>query len=156
MPMTARFRALTPQDVERARADSTYLEKIPREPALVLGRTWHALHYLLCNDPWDGPEPVNHAILGGTPLVDDLGPRILGPELVARVARALLPINIPAIVADFQPDEFERLDIYPGGWHERASEWPELLAADLAVLRQFYQERAAAGDAVLIHLNTNP
>lgn len=147
--MTARLRALTAADMARAGTDPAYLQSLVETPTLLLPHTWHALHFLLCGDAWDGPEPLNHAILGGALLEDDLGPRVLGPDLVARVAAALFPINIPAIVADFRPQEFEAHDIYPGNW-QLSPEWPQRFAHDLAALRDFYQERSAAGHGVLI------
>lgn len=158
MAMVAKLRGLSHDEVNRIGADPSYLQTAlatPTPDTLELPRSWHALHFLLCRDPWDGPEPLKHAILGGVELGDDLGhgaARVLGPDLVRRVAHAIAPIE-PAVVVEqhYQPAQLEAADIYPGGW-EYTGGWPPTLASDLARLRDFYERRAQSGDAVLISI----
>jgi hypothetical protein len=45
--------------------DST---SIPADRHLDLDKTWHAIHFLLTGDPWEGEPPLRNAVLGGTPL----------------------------------------------------------------------------------------
>ena len=157
--MVAKLRGLSPADISRIGAEPAYLSAAisGAHPlaTLELARSWHGLHYLLCGDAWDGPEPWKHAVLGGVEVGEDQGSgaaRVLGPELVKRVAQALAAVSPAAMVAErFRPAEFEKADIYPGGW-EFSDGWPRALEDDLVRLCAFYQERAAAADAVLISI----
>ena len=158
MAMVAKLRGLTPAEVDRIGSDPAYLQSAltaPHHDTLELPRSWHALHFLLCHDPWDGPEPFKHAILGGVELGEDLGhgaARVLGPDLVRRVAQALAPLEPRDIVElHYDPTRLESADIYPGGW-EHTEGWPPALESDLSRLRDFYQRRASFGDALLISI----
>jgi hypothetical protein len=153
--MKALLRALTARDVEQIAADPKRLAAFARPggDSLLLDRTWHVLHFLLCGQPWDGPDPLKHAILGGVEVDGASETRVLGPEPAARVAAALAPITAELLLASLDLAQLEFAEIYPGGWGFGSFDWPAAITADLAQLKAFYARRAAAAEAVLIRID---
>jgi hypothetical protein len=160
--MKALLRGLSARDVEYIGQDPKRLATFAKSGAkpggdsLILDRTWHVIHFLLCGQPWDGPDPLKYAVLGGVELS---GPasgadiRVLGPEPVARVALALTPLTAGSLLARFDLARLEFAEIYPGGWGFGTFDWPAAIRADFPALQAFYQRRALAADAVLIHID---
>ena len=119
-----------------------------------VGRAWHAVHMLLNGSPWGGSGPAADVVLGGT---------VLGDPSTYEPVRVLLPERVQAVavlLADLPPDDlrsrfthraFRQAEVYPDVW-----DTPDVLTSFVlpayAVLRTFYAEAAAAGDAVLIQL----
>src|SRR5262245_43187400 len=65
-------------------------------PVLDIHKSWHGLHWLLCQSAWDGPEPLKHAVLGGQEIGEDLGygpARLVDGAKVRAVAEALAGIG---------------------------------------------------------------
>src|SRR6185312_399033 len=65
-------------------------------PGLDIHKSWHGLHWLLCQEPWDGPEPLKHAVLGGQEIGEDMGygpARLVDATTVRAVAEALANIS---------------------------------------------------------------
>lgn len=99
MSMVCKYRPLTADEARRVRGDEDYLMGLiapevdePAEggggPVLDIHKSWHGLHWLLCQDARDGPEPLKHAVLGGEEIGEDLGygrvssmPRPCAPSL---------------------------------------------------------------------------
>jgi len=148
--MKATLRAVSPAEMARVRQQPDHLAQV-RGEELTLEKTWHALHFLLCGQAWDGPDPWKHALLGGVE-VDDGDSRVLGPEATARVAAGLSGVTGDMLLARLDLAQLEFAEIYPGGWGFGDFDWPTALRSDYAALQTFYIRRAAAGDAVLIRI----
>jgi len=118
---------------------------------LDLHKSWHGLHWLMCQSVWEGPEPYRSAILGGEEIGDDIGygpPRLVEPRQVEEVARALSALSASQLMQRFDGEAMERQDIYPGNFSDDG-DWRSDLRRDYERLRKFYRESAAQGCAVL-------
>ena len=118
-----------------------------------LEKAWHGVHFLLCGTAGDAPAPFGQAVLGGTPLGQDLGygpARFLEAGDVAAVATALSSIDRVSLATSYDGAALQAADVYPGGWDDPENrEW--LLRA-FDELRDFYAAVASRGNAVLIYL----
>jgi hypothetical protein len=123
------------------------------EPELDLGKSWHALHYLLTGTAWDtGAGAAGAAILGGDEIGNDggYGPaRVLDPDLVRTVAAALDAVDPETLNARFDADAMAAAQIYPNIWTRGATAVNDF-SADFAELRRFYRAAADNGQAVLL------
>jgi hypothetical protein len=124
------------------------------DPDLDLGKSWHALHYLLTGTAWEiGETAAGAAILGGDEIGDDggYGPaRLLRPEAVRTVAAALDVLNVQTLRTRFDPDALAAAEIYPHGWAGGTDVFDSFIAPNLNELRRFYRTAAANGEAVLL------
>lgn len=126
----------------------------PNGELLDLHKSWHGLHWLICQDAWEGPFPLKHALFGAEEVGEDLGygpAQLSPPETVQQVARALEELDARSLMARFDGARMAELEIYPGGWDEDDS-WEVELARDFSRLRKFYSRAAQAGDGVLTWL----
>jgi hypothetical protein len=87
-----------------------------------LDKAWHCLHYLLTGSAWEGDEPLNFLVKGGTPVGEEdvgYGPaRIFRPLEVAAIADALAPLDPATLMLRFDARKLEQLEIYPGRFSE--------------------------------------
>jgi hypothetical protein len=87
-----------------------------------LDKAWQCLHYLLTGSARDGEAPLNFLVRGGTPVgEEDLGfgpARLFRPLQVAAIADALAVVTQPQLLARFDLQKLEKLEIYPGRWSE--------------------------------------
>jgi hypothetical protein len=119
---------------------------------LDLDKAWHGVHFLLTGAAWGTDNPLGGAVLGGREVGEDDGygpPRLLEPELVREVAEALGVVTDAELRARFDPEEMQRLDIYPQIWDE-GDILDEYLMPNVQQLRDFYARAAARDAAVLI------
>jgi hypothetical protein len=118
---------------------------------LDLHKSWHGLHWLLCQDAWDGPEPFKYAILGGEDIGEDTGygpPRLVMPEMVQRVWTGLAELDTRTLLKRYDGGRMDAADIYPGNFAED-DDWRDDMRRDYGRLRSFYERAAKAGDGVL-------
>jgi hypothetical protein len=130
---------------------------------LDVGKDWHALHFLLTGHPWHGEPPLAWAVLGGTPIGEELtyGPvHYLTPAQVAEVSAALTSLPREEVGSRFSPDAFRAAGINHGAALS-VTPWP---AAMVEYERQsllhvydelvaFYREAASRRWAVLKYLD---
>ena len=87
-----------------------------------LDKAWHCLHFLLTGSARAGEPPLDFIMNGGHPIgSEDLGrgpPRAFLVSEVSAIADALRPLDAKQLVARFDLQKLERLQIYPGGWKE--------------------------------------
>jgi hypothetical protein len=120
---------------------------------LDLHKSWHGLHWLICQDAWqDGEPPLKYAILGEEEMGADLtgygAPTLNTPDRVREIDRALGALGAAEVMRRFDGPRMEEIEIYPGGWAEDRS-WPGDLRRDYSRLCKFYERAAKSGDAVL-------
>ena len=146
---------------EMKRAASDRVGDSPSLPAwerLDIGKSWHALHWILCRQAEGGPEPLIHATAngGGEAIGPDIGygpACLVEPSKVAAAAAALRPFTSVALQSRFDSAEMDGAGLYPGGFQEDALEWREEIDSAFGDVRDFYGRAAAAGDAVLLWLD---
>lgn len=87
-----------------------------------LDKAWHCLHYLLTGSVRGGEPPLDFILAGGHAVgTEDLGrgpPRAFLPSEVSAIAGALGVLDVKQLMARFDLQKLERLQIYPGGWKE--------------------------------------
>jgi hypothetical protein len=84
-------------------------------------KAWHCLHFLLTGTADGGDPPLNFILTGGQAVGDEdvgYGPaRVLLSAEVAQLAKALESIDRRWLVARFDADMMDRLEIYPDVGH---------------------------------------
>ena len=87
-------------------------------------KAWHCLHFLLTGTADGGDPPLNFILTGGEAVGDEdvgYGPaRVLLAAEVDQIANALESIDCRWLVARFDADKMDRLEIYPdvGHWSD--------------------------------------
>ena len=122
-----------------------------RGKGLSLEKYWHELHYLLTGKTGDAPAPLGDAILGGTPIGDNLGygpARFLTPEEVRAVSVALASVSRGEL-AQRCAEQTPELQQAHGFLGEDGLE-DALHFFDLLV--QYYAEAAERRNAVLLYI----
>jgi hypothetical protein len=122
---------------------------------LSIEKMWHALHFLLTDDPWHGAPPLGLAILGGTEFGEDLGygpARFLTPEQVRAVSAALSALTHAELRQRFDPAKFDAAQIYPNVWDEDPDDLFEELSGYFDALTAYYREASEKGHAMLTAL----
>ncbi|MDG4780721.1 YfbM family protein [Micromonospora sp. WMMD961] len=123
------------------------------DPELDLGKSWHAVHYLITGSAWGlGDGAAGAAILGGAEIGEDggYGPaRLLGPDAVRAVATELNALDVETLRTRYDADAMATADIYPIGWTNDEAEFDNLVV-HLVELSQFYRTAADNGQAVLL------
>ncbi len=126
------------------------------ENYLDIDKTWHAVHYLLNGETWEGKYPLSEAVMGGQNLGEEdmgYGPaRYLAPDAVADVAAALAEISPEALLARYEPAKLKAAEIYPQVWREN-DEDRDYIAVNYRALVDFYRGAAAGGDAVIVWIS---
>jgi Domain of unknown function (DUF1877) len=150
-----------PTELEKTRAEILHeLQsagvKLPGEGAdnegLSLEKSWHSLHYLLTGKTEEAPPPLGYAILGGSPIGDDLGygpARFLSPEQVREVAVALSELSPEDLAQRFDLDAMSAANIYA------CTDEDELEMAQhyFSKLVQYYSDATAKGNAMLLWID---
>jgi uncharacterized protein DUF1877 len=144
-----------PQFAKEIEADkAAYAQAVsPPSDELLLEKAWHGIHFLLTGKSEGGASPWKDAIMGGTPIGDDVGygpAQLLAPSDVKRVAAALQTLSPAALRMRFDAKKMEAAKVYPFGWNAEAAEWVEHAYSEL---RDFYRRAAEKNDAVLIWVN---
>ena len=122
--------------------------------ALDIDKSWHAIHFLLNRNAWEGTPPLMNAVLGGRELGEDLGygpPRILEASEVREVAKALGAISADQLLQAYDPAALNQAEIYPEGWSDDEPEEP-YIAEHYKALVDFFKHAAEAGDAMILYL----
>lgn len=123
---------------------------------LCIEKSWHAIHFLLNGDKWEGEVPLFNAVLGGTPIGEvDVGygpARCLSAEEVAIVADVLDDIPAFQLGASFDAEALNDEEIYPHRWS--GDEWErQWISNYYLVLVAFFKRASRDGDAMILYLN---
>lgn len=119
-------------------------------------KAWHAIHFTLTGETYEGSGPLAQPILGGTPIGEEdvgYGPaRGLSAAEVKEVAQALSAVSEADFRAKFDPAALEAADIYPQIWDE-GDEALDYVAENFLEVKRFYENAASAGLAAVLFIN---
>lgn len=123
-----------------------------------LDKAWHGIHYLLTGTAWEGTEPLNFILCGGTPVGDvDVGygpARVFRSDDVKKIADALSGLDDSTLREQFDPEEMMSLEIYPEIW-DRAPEDDDTLGYCIeyvADLRRFLSDAARKSMGIALYV----
>src|SRR5262245_26261528 len=129
MSMHGHFRSLTPAQVALVKREPdgvrTLLSVADRYQVDV-HKAWHGLHFLLTGASGHADGPLAFVAVGGGRVGDDrgVGPaRVFEPEAVRAIGDALDALGLEEVGARFDPERMTELEIYPGGWRDKAPRW---------------------------------
>ena len=126
--------------------------------AVDLDKAWHGIHYLLTQTAFEGAAPLDFLLRGGAELGRlevGLGPaRWLDAAGLQAVHAALEAMDDAGLRARFDAQAMMDAQIYPEIWSRDPAEDDTLgyLMANLATLRSFVRDCAAAGLGCIIYI----
>ncbi len=142
--------ALFPEDEDGAEIDA------PVQVQLDVDKAWHAIHFLLCGDPWEGEPPLGFIVSGGIPVGEDLGygpARAFSSSELAEITAALEPISSEELKSRFSAAAFKEQQIYPDIWDEPESEClDDYVLEHFDRLKRYLQKASAEGKALIVYL----
>lgn len=162
MSMIGNFLQLSPEELATLIDDPSsvvsfiYPEDEEREDNIDVDKAWHGIHYLLAGDVWGGKFPLANAVLGGTEIGDDVGygpARYLTADEVKAVADALMEITPDVLRSKYVASALAKNEIYPEIWDDPADDAVGYLTSWYEILRDYYIEAAAKGNAMLKYVN---
>src|SRR5687768_8223988 len=136
--------------------DFLYDENADPVDHLDLDKSWHAIHFLLNGETWEGTGPLFDAVLGGELLGEEdvgYGPaRYLTPPRVREVANALAELPAEKLLERFNAETLNDAEVYPHGW---AGERHELdyISQNYMGLVDFFRKVSNRGEAMLLYIN---
>jgi hypothetical protein len=155
MSMTARYlRVESRVIVDILSAPSSLVEVLYPEPEnadhttryLDIDKTWHIIHFLLNDHPWEGNGPRFGAVLGGTELTDeDLGygpARYLTPAEVGATSRAIQQIGFDELWSGLDAARIRAVDLYSEAYARE----------NYQALQAFFLRAANSNEAVILWL----
>jgi hypothetical protein len=122
-------------------------------PVLDIHKSWHGLHWLLCQEPWDGPEPLKHAVLGGQEIGEDMGygpARLVDATTVRAVAEALAGIGHDTLEQRYNPKAMAAAQIY--AFDAEDADWRDAFLDAFDRVKQLFADAANRGHSVLVWL----
>lgn len=162
MGMAACFIAIDERAVRKFLANPDSLEDFlsaqfeSEEPANIVDvdKSWHCIHFMLTGRANGGEEPLAWAVLGGEETGDDAGygpARILAPDQVKSVSRALASIDKSKFSSRYDPAAMEAADIYLSDMCVRdGDEALEYIVENYLALADFYRDAAERGDGAVL------
>ena len=167
MSMIGNFRMSTDEEIRSLLADPDRIEAVlyPGEESGIdattefdVDKAWHAIHFLLCGQQWEGQPPLDFIVSGGTPVGElDVGygpARVFSSSELSEIVGALEPITAAELKSRFSAAAFAEHEIYPEIWDEPESECLDRYVLDyFDRLKQFLQRAHAAGRALIVYLN---
>jgi Domain of unknown function (DUF1877) len=109
---------------------------------LDIDKSWHGIHFLLTGSVREGDAPLKWAVFAPTELGEDTGSgpaRILRPEEVIELSKALAPITPDKLKKKCDWTLMNDSEIYPQGW--RAGD-EAYIAENFAALKKLYESAA--------------
>lgn len=121
-----------------------------RGERLDVDKAWHGMHFLLTGDAWSaGTTPLGLAVLGGTPVGDDVGtgqPVLLTTDQVRLVADAIGGVSATDLRRRFDPSCMD--EVYPAIWDEGDLSF-DYVWSNFELVCSFYAAASRAGDGML-------
>jgi hypothetical protein len=126
------------------------------ENSLNVDKSWHIIHFLLNDDPWEGSPPLFNAVLGGTEIGDTdngYGPaRYLTPEQVNETTNTLVSVPPEAMIERYDSTKANKSKIYTGNWSD-SDEDREYISSNYKEIVNFFQKASDQKQAVLLWLS---
>ena len=122
-------------------------------PVLDIHKSWHGLHWLLCGEAWDGPEPLKHVVLGGEEIGEDMGygpARLVDAVTVRAVAEALAGIGHDTLEQRYDANAMAVAQIY--SFDPDDSDWRDDFLDAFDRVKQLFTDAAGRGHSVLVWL----
>jgi hypothetical protein len=161
MSMTARYLRVDSRVIVGIfNAPSSLLDVLYPEPEnadhraryLDIDKTWHIIHFLLNNHPWEGNGPLFGAVLGGAELTDEdvvYGPaRYLTSAEVGATSRAIQQIGFDELWSGLDAARIREADLY---W-ETTPESAGYVRENYQALQAFFLRAANSNEAVILWL----
>lgn len=125
----------------------------PDDYVVDLDKSWHCIHFLLADDPWQGPLPAAYLLAGGTEIggVDvGYGPaRALAPEQVAEFHAYLSGITESELRERCNFTRMQDAEVYCA--LRSLEEFPHLWNR-VEALRDLLGAAASAGDGAIVYV----
>jgi hypothetical protein len=109
---------------------------------LDVDKSWHGIHFLLTGSVREGEPPLKWAVFAPVAMSGDVGDgpaRLLTPDQVVEVNRALVAITADKLKKKCDWQLMNDREIYPQGW--RAGD-EDYLAENFMQLKKFYESAA--------------
>ncbi len=158
MSMIANFRAATDLEIARLmREPEGITDFIEREGARELDadKAWHAIHFLLAGQPWEGELPLGF-IMAGRQIGDvDVG---YGPASaltsveVRSVAAALAPITREDLMSRWNRDAMREAEIYAVD-PDKPDDEDEYVGVHYQALKEFVAGLATEGLGLIVYFS---
>lgn len=162
MSMTWEAYGLSPEDLERVKAQPSFFSEVTdyqnsAVPSYSLEKAWHGLHYLL-NDgrAWEGTPPLNFIVAGGTEVPGSDGgygsARAYTPDETRRIQQALSQVTGEQLWSHFDADKMSNQGVYPEIWDEPEDELRSEYTDYLQGMQEFVAATASNGHGLLVWL----
>jgi hypothetical protein len=162
MSMIGNYRRVSRDRLAALQADPSrvrpflYEGKPPPGVHIDLDKAWHAIHFLMNGQTWEGTGPLFDAVLGGETLgQEDVGygpARFLTPEEVKVTAQALNEVSASDLLEKFDAQELNDNNIYPGYWTGKEIDH-QYVRENFVRLVEFFRSAAQSDDALLLYIN---
>lgn len=109
---------------------------------LDIDKSWHGIHFLLTGSAKEGDAPLSWVIFAPLALGDDAGcgpARLLAPEQVDELSKALAPITPDKVKKKCNWQAMNDAEIYPQNWRDGDEDY---LGENFASLKRFYESAA--------------
>ena len=150
--MEALLLTIHPDDLEQLIIRATTIDDVKSSSSvqtkLALGKTWHALHFLLTGQDNAGKPPLaysisaQHAVFQHPPFHDEAqqSPVRYNPVvLVSEIEHQLSRLTTDDFRKRYKADEIRASKVYPHYWGEHADSEVEELTLAFTQLQDFYQ-----------------
>ena len=123
-------------------------------PRMDVDKAWHAMHYLLNGEAWDGTPPLDFWTLGGAPLGElGYGPaRAFKSDEVRAIAAALEPIDVAKLFARWDGKKMRKAEIYAVDFDDRAAE-EDYVGGNYDSLKRFIAGLARDGRGMIVYVS---
>jgi hypothetical protein len=156
MSMIGNVAAAADSDIAALRANPSTVMKFvfAAERKMDVDKAWHAIHYLLNGDAWDGEHPLDFWTIGGTVLsVLGYGPaRGFTSAQVKEIAAALAPVDTAKLFERWNAKKMRKADIYGIDPDEREAE-EEYVGDNFERLKRFISTLAREGQGMIVYVN---
>lgn len=131
-----------------------YDEEISKDEFLDIDKSWHAIHYLICQDEWDGELPLFNIVLGRKEINEEdigYGPaRFLSVAEVKETYNAIEPITRKELYSKFDWKDMNKHEIYPGYQGEEDFEY---IGDYFEEVKEFFRKAAHKEKAMILYIN---
>ena len=159
MSMIGYFLAVKPEQVDELVRDPASVATFVAEAVedqdelgadfLDVDKSWHGIHFLLTGAVTGGEAPLAWSVFAPSTIGEDVGygpARLLMPNEVADVSKALAPITADKLKRRCDWNVMNEREIYPQGW-QRGDE--DYIADNFNQLKKLYESAARRKLAIM-------